>query len=552
MSKNFPHDNIYSILGKLEALQPTPQEKHDAQVQEIRESVEAQGSILKGLREVSSTEAKLRQQFAEAGQRQGMLGEPDLVGIPGPAKGTKPSPKAITKGADREYYKAPGLGGTTVTKWRKKTSETLDGATMGGAGVVGEETVDEVTAPGQEDWVKKNKKHFIDQYGKEKGLEVLYATAWKRHHAANESADSVVGEDPMGDTDGGAVWEGEITRKPGVTRHTKLDYPGYPTDDTEDDLEHLKGPGEAPRSKKGRPRKVSTVNPRRDPNAPKKGRGRPAKAPVGGSMGKLPADPFGRVSGKTPSGTPGRVHSMMESVNFKRMMEEQHMTLDEMLEAMNADMQQFKDTGVCSDRLRDMMEVYSHAKRQMEETQGGIGHDLVTPQQRVAQATPPKPGIMGAVKDVAQGASNWLRGKPEQGPTYEDATLDEELNELAKLAGLSIADEGNAFSGKLAQAKAQHKDTFDVDGKEYEVTEADAPVEEPKVDPTNKPKEKYMSMKASTLNPGEGDFGEKQMNPDRPTFKNGDNAMSRPPVRESSFELEAKLAAEYESIKKSK
>ena len=136
--KNHPHDNIYSILGKLQALEPTTQEKHDATVKSIYESVEAQGSILKGLREVSSTEAKLRQQFAEAGQRQGMLGEPDLVGIPGPAKGTKPSPKAITKGADREYYKAPGLGGTTVTKWRKKTSETLDGATMGGAGVVGD------------------------------------------------------------------------------------------------------------------------------------------------------------------------------------------------------------------------------------------------------------------------------------------------------------------------------------------------------------------------------------------------------------------------------
>lgn len=71
---------------------------------------------LRGKTEESSMEM-------EAGRRQGMLGEPDTVGIPGPAKGTKPSPKAITKGADREYYKAPGLGGTTVTKWRKKTAE---------------------------------------------------------------------------------------------------------------------------------------------------------------------------------------------------------------------------------------------------------------------------------------------------------------------------------------------------------------------------------------------------------------------------------------------
>ena len=66
MSKNHPHDNIYSILGKLEALQPTPKEQHDAKVQQIRESVEAQGSILKGLREVSATEQRLQKQFAES------------------------------------------------------------------------------------------------------------------------------------------------------------------------------------------------------------------------------------------------------------------------------------------------------------------------------------------------------------------------------------------------------------------------------------------------------------------------------------------------------
>ena len=42
--------------------------------------------------------------------------------------------------------------------------------------------LDEVAPPDQEDWVKSNKQHFIDQYGKEKGMSVLYATAWKRHH----------------------------------------------------------------------------------------------------------------------------------------------------------------------------------------------------------------------------------------------------------------------------------------------------------------------------------------------------------------------------------
>jgi len=65
MSQNHPHDNIYNILGKLKALEPTPAETVKAKAQQIRESVDAQGSILKGLREVSDVEQRLSQMFAE-------------------------------------------------------------------------------------------------------------------------------------------------------------------------------------------------------------------------------------------------------------------------------------------------------------------------------------------------------------------------------------------------------------------------------------------------------------------------------------------------------
>ena len=69
-------------------------------------------------------QSPLTQALNEAGQRRGLHGEPEFVGIPGPAKGTKPSPKAITKGADREYYKSPGLMGEPErTRWRKKVEE---------------------------------------------------------------------------------------------------------------------------------------------------------------------------------------------------------------------------------------------------------------------------------------------------------------------------------------------------------------------------------------------------------------------------------------------
>jgi len=40
----------------------------------------------------------------------------------------------------------------------------------------------ESTPPGYEDWVTKNKQKFIDEYGEEKGLRILYATAWSEYN----------------------------------------------------------------------------------------------------------------------------------------------------------------------------------------------------------------------------------------------------------------------------------------------------------------------------------------------------------------------------------
>jgi hypothetical protein len=46
-----------------------------------------------------------------------------------------------------------------------------------------ENIVNEVAPPDPkiEKWVKANKERFVKEYGKKKGMEVLYATAWKRH-----------------------------------------------------------------------------------------------------------------------------------------------------------------------------------------------------------------------------------------------------------------------------------------------------------------------------------------------------------------------------------
>jgi hypothetical protein len=471
--------------------------------------------------------------------------------------------------------------------------------------------------------------------------------------------------------------EGEITRKPGVTTHRKTEFPGYPTDDG-DDVE------DANKGKRGRPRKHAIKAPKTDAEGNRLGRGRPAKvkAPTYTKM----ADPFGRTTGAVPKPkTKGRVHSMdeamdtlgqklsriNESVNFKRMMEEQHMTLDEMIECMTADMQQFKESGICSERLRDMMEVYAHAKKQMEETIDPTNpRDYEIPAYlRKQQGQEPLTARDVMQKDKKAEHDFYQR---RTGEPHPDA-LKTELDELAKLAGLSEVSRGEYIKQQDTAAEKSGKHKFQAFGQEFdtdeiteepnegntftkgleddnveigdkipgtnaikkvdidesigsaedainistnmssngdknvtvtangsqaaellqmlriaglgggakaqelqaepdlgyeepgiqvidiepeqEVDEAGVGVDQPAVDPVNAPDPQYASMRGSTMGPGEGDSGEKAMNPDRPTKNNGDNALATPPTRAQKTliavsALESKLAAEYESIKK--
>ena len=129
-------------------------------------------------------------------------------------------------------------------------------------------------------------------------------------------------------------------------------------------------------------------------------------------------------------------------------------------------------------------------------------------------------------------------------------------------------EEGNEFSGELAQARAQHKDSFEVDGKTYPVKESttlediarlsgifqegrdygDTSFNEPPVY-DNTPDE-CIQGEDVLLKGGDGEVagGEKAMNSTKPTFKNGDNPLTKPALEDIT--LEASLAAEYESIKK--
>jgi hypothetical protein len=62
------------------------------------------------------------------------------------------------------------------------------------------------------------------------------------------------------------------------------------------------------------------------------------------------------------------------------------------------------------------------------------GRDLVTPQQRVAGATPPQTSMLGKAKETLGSFANWLAGKDDTGPTYEDKLKENDPNSAINAA----------------------------------------------------------------------------------------------------------------------
>ena len=545
-------NNIYNILGKLEALKPTAQEKHDATVKAIYESVEAQGSIISG---VDAVQSKLAEAFAAE-----KANNPFAIGMAAAKKQA-----GITKTPAHDLPKKVVTKGHEITK----KNDVEEGCTCSEGTCAMHENADGVN---DVDMPTASPAEPAGSPAEPKGTVTVSADPDSGHIDPSE----YIEEDDLE--------EAEITRKAGVTTHRKTDFPGYPADDlNEPDVEPTD-------RKRGRPRKHAAKAPTG------LGRGRPVKA-AAPSYSKQ-ADPFGRVSGTVPKGTKGTVHSMSEAmntlgnklaritegVNFQKMAEETNQTIDELMNELQNDIKEYKTTGHCSDKLKDFMQVHAHSKKQVaDEAIGGIGQDLVSPEQRVAQATPQKPGIMGAVKDVAQGAKNWIQGKPEQGPTYEEAVdpMEEELRKLAELAGLGEVSRGDYIKQQDTKAERSGKHEFNAFGQLFNtdeikeepnegnaftagledddvkigdkipgtnaiktkdidtVDEADVTVDEPTDDElANEPNTKYGTIKTITTQ-GDDMNRQKRQFADKP--KLGDNPMAT---------LEAKLAKEYESIKK--
>lgn len=132
-----------------------------------------------------------------------------------------------------------------------------------------------------------------------------------------------------------------------------------------------------------------------------------------------------------------------------------------------------------------------------------------------------------------------------------DTTMEDELNELAKLAGLSEISRGEYIKQQDTAAEKSGKDKFQAFGQEFDtdeiseeptkdIGESDVDVEDAP-DSVNKPRPKYGTIKQIT---SQGDDLNRQKKQDPHTANRAANPLTNVGT------LESKLAAEYESIKK--
>jgi hypothetical protein len=630
MSKNHPHDNIYNILSKLKSLEPTPADVVKERAQQIRESVESQGSILKGLREISDVEQRLTRQFAESNFSK-------LSGKIQKSGKSKASADAISASIGREK-----LGQAEMTR------RSVAGKKHAHEGVAENAKPDYIDLDKDGNKKESMKKASADKKKKESTNKSLAECAMCEAGTCTEHG---VAEDTVHKGTYGTSYDPSDEEKKTKTKHVPK-------------------AGQKGRPKQDKPTKASM----------------PAD-PFGRTTGEVPKGKQGtKIKGKgnvdwdhDVIGEKSKKESRInESVNFQALAKKHGMGMDECMKTLNDHYKKYQMTGECSDLLNGAMQMHRH---HMEEG-GPVPYEVPAVQRKAAGAAPltpqavqqqdaersmhppkldaPKPAVYNELDELAKlagitdegnayglatqqtppGEEIMIHGEPTGEIKHEDAMQDQagvSLNELAKLAGLKVESNddwhdsldgehenpngweddsdmageeettpgGNTFTYVFDENNNTTKFVYtDANGQSQSfeiyydstargfdphevhdatdpkhqtaalgnqvithddipeiidrliaaptgVNEANAPVVEPDEEPINNAhKGKYQSMKASTMGPGEGDAGEKTMHPDRPTFKNGDNPLATPARNESTIKLEARLAREYESIKK--
>ena len=391
-------NKMYNILNTLKSLEPTPEQTIKATAQSIYESVAAQGSVMQG---VNSVEARLNEKYMGFKEEREKLQTKKGTIYKGGTYGTEYDPSDEEKKTKTKHVPKKGQKG------RPKNNKPTDTKSAPKGDIFGRTTGD---VPDGKPGKKIKGKGTSDK-------------------SRNAKADAEFDRDDMDESKGLALHKryahalgGKLAHKHGYTPNDKLsdrDLPNMTTD---------------------------------SPTAP---HGQNLlKTRIKHSLGKHPAPALPESRNV--------VHNMvLESVNFKRMMDEANMTLDEMLECMNQDIKSYKATGDMTDRLRDFMHLHNHAKKQMEEA-GPVPYEVPAVQRKAAGTPPLTP------TDVQQQDAN---RSMHPGMTKLDApkpaeSMNQELDELAKLAG--ITDEGNAFTGKLKDTPPGGE--FDLDGKTFKDT----------------------------------------------------------------------------------
>ena len=697
-------DNLYTILGKLAALQPKPEIKTSKEAaKKIYESVEARGSILSG---VDAVQAKLAKQFAmerdESKLKKGHCSDCDCS----PCKCEKCNEcgmleskcqckQDITEGAmseihmelsqvaqDEDYDRlselmsdsglvgqylqhqveditsetglhpdddfeeienrlmdriqsnfgddddmAEGSSGKNQLKQKIKELEKLarhysfepaqtDPETGHGYRPKYIETVEKIKKLQAQLKSLKGVAEASYINGKEEDPKSL---RWKQTSMTQQQAITKYGKENVRVTRGGlrngddmvevkvplgeqGVAEGETVVKGNVSTHKGTygnEYQGDPDDDDGKPAPKAPKVSNSKTGKKGRPtgtgKNQQTTGRKYDHSA--------LSSILGGSA------PKNKVKGtvhKMDESMDQVARRLTEGVNLLELLKEKHQTVDEMLAELSTDIANFKESGHCSELLKDCMDIKGAHKKAEPFTALDIApaHAITPDATRLPHEFNSRPMEMDReLNELARlaGLSEDCGDMPPIGIAMQDMQSEqdnlsisttynsrdgkktisvnadgkqaEDLLQMLRIAGLGGGEKaqelqarpGIEFDNIDGEASTVPQDDLEELPVDMQMHQDDAEMDEaefdaPALEPVNGPKPEYKTMKQSTMGPGEGDAGEKAMHPDRPTSHNGDNALSTPatpPTRAQKTliavsTLESKLAAEYESIKKSK
>ena len=170
-------------------------------------------------------------------------------------------------------------------------------------------------------------------------------------------------------------------------------------------------------------------------------------------MSKKDAKDFAKTKHK---GLPNKVS---EGINYAEMMRETDQTVEEMLNELHGEMDEYKRTGYLGDKLRDALDIHRHSKKLMDNEIPDLVE--VPPESAEAVSVTPTAAAPMPAAQIKPAIPN-----PKAG-----------LSELAKLAGIEPIEEepneGNEFSGARRDAIRAGKDTFVVGGRTFQVTDAE-------------------------------------------------------------------------------